>query len=74
LRNKTQGGITIGRRPVDIEKLVTDLVMSDDRAVKEALHKKILDLAYKKGVYPRVFTNFISPVPRTNIPVAPSRP
>ncbi len=42
----------MGRRPVDIEKLVTDLVMSDDRAVKEALHKKILDLAYKKGVYP----------------------
>ncbi len=42
----------MGRRPLDVEKLVMDLVNSDDKATKESIAKKILDLAYKKGVYP----------------------
>jgi fructose/tagatose bisphosphate aldolase len=42
----------MGRRPQDPEKMAMDLIMSDDLAVKKQLGKKILDLAYKKGVYP----------------------
>ncbi len=41
----------MGRRPIDIEKLVMDLINSDDLAVKKELAKKITDIAYKKGVY-----------------------
>src|SRR5512137_1715162 len=42
----------MGRRPVDIEKIVMDLIMTDDVNAKKELAKKILDLAYKKGIYP----------------------
>ena len=41
----------MGRRPIDIERLVMDLVMSDDAKTKDKLAKKILDIAYKKGIY-----------------------
>ena len=42
----------MGRRPVDIEKLVMDLINSDDSGAKKELAKKIQDIAYKKGIYP----------------------
>jgi fructose/tagatose bisphosphate aldolase len=42
----------MGRRPVDVEKIVMDLIMTDDVNAKKELAKKILDLAYKKGIYP----------------------
>jgi len=42
----------MGRRPQDIEKIVMDLIMSEDAALKKSLAKKILDIAYKKGIYP----------------------
>jgi fructose/tagatose bisphosphate aldolase len=42
----------MGRRPVDVEKIVMDLIMSDDVNVKKELAKKIHDMAYKKGIYP----------------------
>ncbi|MBM3254837.1 MAG: class II fructose-bisphosphate aldolase [Candidatus Omnitrophica bacterium] len=42
----------MGRKPLDIEKLVLDLIISDDINLKKSLAKKIQDLAYKKGVYP----------------------
>jgi len=42
----------MGRKPLDIDKIVTDLVMSDDAASKKKLAKKIWDIAYKKGIYP----------------------
>jgi fructose/tagatose bisphosphate aldolase len=42
----------MGRRPVDVEKIVMDLVMTDDVNVKKELAKKIHDMAYKKGIYP----------------------
>lgn len=42
----------MGRKPLDIEKMIIDLVISDDQSVKKALAKKIRDLAYKKGIYP----------------------
>jgi fructose/tagatose bisphosphate aldolase len=42
----------MGRREVDVLKLVGELVLSDDLEVKKTLGKKIVDIAYKKGVYP----------------------
>ncbi|RJP27956.1 MAG: aldolase [Candidatus Omnitrophota bacterium] len=42
----------MGRRPVDAEKLIIDLVMNDDLKIKKDIAKKILDIAYKKGIYP----------------------
>ena len=42
----------MGRKPVDVEKIVMDLIMTDDPAAKKELAKKILDMAYKKGIYP----------------------
>jgi fructose/tagatose bisphosphate aldolase len=41
----------MGRRPIDIEKIALDLIMSDDQERKKKLAKKILDLAYKKEIY-----------------------
>ena len=42
----------MGRKPLDITKIVTQLINSDDLAIKKQLAKKILDMAYKKGIYP----------------------
>jgi len=42
----------MGRRPFDVQKWVMELIMTDDALVKKDLAKKILDLAYKRGVYP----------------------
>ena len=42
----------MGRRPQDMDKLVADLVMSDDLLAKQKIAKKIFNLAYKKGIYP----------------------
>ncbi|MDD5348059.1 MAG: class II fructose-bisphosphate aldolase [Candidatus Omnitrophica bacterium] len=42
----------MGRRPTDMDKVARDLVNSDDINVKKELAKKILDAAYKKGIYP----------------------
>jgi len=48
----------MGRRPLDIEKLVFELVTSDDLTNKSRLAKKIHDIAYKKGVYPSSIHQF----------------
>ena len=42
----------MGRRPIDMDRLARELVMADDVNAKKTLAKKILDIAYKKGVYP----------------------
>lgn len=42
----------MGRRPLEIDKIVTDLVLTDEPLAKKKLAKKISDLAYKKGIYP----------------------
>ncbi|PIP19268.1 MAG: aldolase [Candidatus Omnitrophica bacterium CG23_combo_of_CG06-09_8_20_14_all_41_10] len=42
----------MGRKPLDINKIVTDLVLTDDSSLKKKLAKKITDMAYKKGIYP----------------------
>lgn len=41
----------MGRRPLDVEKIAMDLIMSDEPEKKKALGKKIIELAYKKGIY-----------------------
>jgi fructose/tagatose bisphosphate aldolase len=42
----------MGRRPLEIDKIVMDLVLTNDVILKKKLAKKILDIAYKKGIYP----------------------
>ena len=42
----------MGRRPLDIEKIALELILSDDPQVKIKLAKKIRAIAYKKGIYP----------------------
>jgi len=41
----------MGRKPLDVQKIVMELIISDDLARKKILAKKIADLAYKKGIY-----------------------
>lgn len=48
----------MGRKPLDIEKIVMDLIMSDDSASKKKLAKKIFDIAYKNGIYPSSIHDF----------------
>ena len=42
----------MGRKPIDMDKLARELVMAEDVNAKKEPAKKILDIAYKKGVYP----------------------
>jgi len=42
----------MGRKPLEIDKIVMDLILTEDVAVKKQLAKKILNIAYKKGIYP----------------------
>ncbi|MCX5694218.1 MAG: class II fructose-bisphosphate aldolase [Candidatus Omnitrophica bacterium] len=42
----------MGRKPLEIDKIVMDLIMTDDVILKKKLAKKICDIAYKKGIYP----------------------
>lgn len=48
----------MGRRPLDIDKLVTELINSDDVSVKKKLAKKLFNIAYKKGIYPSSIHQF----------------
>jgi len=48
----------MGRRPLDVEKIVLDLILSGDIQRKRELAKKIFDLAYKKGIYPSSIHEF----------------
>ena len=48
----------MGRKPLDVEKIVMDLIMNDDAVAKKKLAKKIFDLAYKKGIYPSSIHDF----------------
>jgi fructose/tagatose bisphosphate aldolase len=48
----------MGRRPQDIDKLALELIMASDASAKKTLSKKILGIAYKKGVYPSSIHEF----------------
>ncbi len=42
----------MGRKPLEIDNIVMDLVLTEDASAKKKLAKKIWDIAYKKGIYP----------------------
>ncbi|MDD3987836.1 MAG: class II fructose-bisphosphate aldolase, partial [Candidatus Omnitrophica bacterium] len=42
----------MGRKTLSIDKIVMELVFADDASTKKELSKKILGIAYKKGIYP----------------------
>ncbi|MDD5477884.1 MAG: class II fructose-bisphosphate aldolase [Candidatus Omnitrophica bacterium] len=42
----------MGRKPLEIDKVVMDLILTDDVILKKKLAEKILGIAYKKGIYP----------------------
>jgi len=48
----------MGRKPLDIEKITWDLIMSEDVLTKKKLAKKIFSIAYKKGIYPSSIHQF----------------
>lgn len=48
----------MGRRPLDVEKIALDLIISDDSPTKQRLAKKIFDIAYKGGIYPSSINSF----------------
>jgi len=48
----------MGRKPLDVQKIVMELIMTDDSAKKKLLAKKIQDMAYKKGIYPSSIHEF----------------
>ena len=41
----------MGRHALEIDKIVMELIFTDDVALKKKLAKKITDIAYKKGIY-----------------------
>lgn len=41
----------MGRKPLDMDQVALQLVVSEDVEIKKTLAKKISDLAYKKGIY-----------------------
>jgi fructose/tagatose bisphosphate aldolase len=45
-------------KPLDVEKTVTELVMTDDITQKKQLAKKIFDAAREKGIYPASINDF----------------
>jgi len=48
----------MGRRPLDMDKIVQDLVMNDDLTAKKKLAQRISNIAYKKGIYPSSIHDF----------------
>ncbi len=42
----------MGRKALSIDKVVMDLILTDDALAKKKLAKKIRGIAYKKGIYP----------------------
>ncbi|MDD5044374.1 MAG: class II fructose-bisphosphate aldolase [Candidatus Omnitrophica bacterium] len=45
-------------RTVNMDKIVLDLVTTDDQEKKKLVAKKIVDMAYKKGIYPSSIHQF----------------
>jgi len=48
----------MGRRPLDMDKLVKEMVLEDDFERKKKVAKKIFDIAYKRGIYPSSIQDF----------------
>ncbi|MFA5144124.1 MAG: class II fructose-bisphosphate aldolase [Candidatus Omnitrophota bacterium] len=41
----------MGRSPIDMDKVIMDLILTDNLDEKKMLAKKITDIAYKKGIF-----------------------
>jgi Fructose/tagatose bisphosphate aldolase len=48
----------MGRRSVDIDKLVLDFVVNENMEEKKAVAARIKDMAYKKGIFPASINGF----------------
>jgi len=48
----------MGRRPLDMDKLAMELILTDNIDEKKRIAKKITDLAYKAGIYPSSINGF----------------
>ena len=48
----------MGRKALEVDNIVMDLIMTDDSAKKKELAKKIFDIAYKRGIYPSSIHDF----------------
>ena len=48
----------MGRRPIDMDKLVPELVLNTNKDEKEKIAKKIIQIAYKGGIYPSSINEF----------------
>ncbi len=48
----------MGRRPLDMDRLSLDLALTENTDEKKKLAKKIVTLAYKKGIYPSSINEF----------------
>ncbi|MFA6143031.1 MAG: class II fructose-bisphosphate aldolase [Candidatus Omnitrophota bacterium] len=48
----------MGRKQIDMDKLVLDLVAADNIEDKKVIAKKITDIAYKKGIYASSINDF----------------
>lgn len=48
----------MGRRAIDMDSLVMDLVLTDDLEAKKKIAKKITDIAYKKGIFSSSINEF----------------
>ncbi|HOX54438.1 MAG TPA: class II fructose-bisphosphate aldolase [Candidatus Omnitrophota bacterium] len=48
----------MGRRKLDMDKMVLDLILASDLAAKHKIAKKIFTIAYKNGIYPSSIHDF----------------
>lgn len=48
----------MGKKALEMDKLVLDLVMTDNMEEKKAIAEKIKGIAYKKGIYPASINGF----------------
>ena len=58
----------MGRRPLDMDRLALDLALSDNADEKKKLAKKVVTLAYKKGIYPSSINGFYLARGRGEVP------
>ncbi|MCX5715779.1 MAG: aldolase [Candidatus Omnitrophica bacterium] len=58
----------MGRRAFDMDKLIQDFVLIDDLESKRRIAKKVLDMAYKQGVYPSSINDFYMARGRGEVP------
>ncbi|MCX5679644.1 MAG: class II fructose-bisphosphate aldolase [Candidatus Omnitrophica bacterium] len=58
----------MGRKPIDMDRVSLNLALSENTEEKKAIAKKIVDLAYKKGIYAASINEFYMARGRGEIP------